>query len=504
MHLLHTFLPLLALLSAPTATAAANDAIEALPPSRDPWYTLPAGADCAGSPGKVLRLRRAPDRARASLRGIRDAWQVLFCSTDSLGGPSFGVTTVLVPHGADGRTLVTYAPAYDAASVDSSPSYAFDDLVGASFEQALFAPLVVAKRWVVSVPDYEGPRAAYLAGNNSGHAVLDAARAVRSLRCHFGLAPDYAQAVYGYSGGAFAAQWAAQLQPSYAPELRIGAVAYGGLAVNATVAIPTVNGGPSAALVVLALLGTTVQWPAARAILVSHLRTTGPYNATTFLGAADLDVKTAIGLFQNQDIAKYFVSGFSFLTEPAFVRAFYDDTLAGYADTPTMPLYVFHAIRDEISPSRDMDGLVDKYCVAGARIQYRRNNATSHTTQGIVEGIRALNWLGDFFKTAQEQPVDSCAKRCSTQNVSSPPDATTNALALVFLVFSQQGYSIARFLQAHPLPGVPAVPATATNAQIFAALKLTTREALGKIGLDAAALAEFHVTELELAELGIH
>ncbi len=498
MQLVYTLAPFVSLFCGlAAASGGGHCSPKALPPSQDPWYTLPPGADCAGSPGKVLRVRPAARSARASLRGIKDAWNVLFCSTDSLGAPTFSVTTVLVPHGADAGALLTYPPAYDSASVDSSPSYALNDLVGAAIEQALFAPLIVTKRWVVNMPDYEGPRAAYLAGNNSGHGVLDSIRAVRSLAGRFGLAQDARQAVYGYSGGAFAAQWAAQLQPSYAPELRVGVMAYGGLAVNATAAIPTINGGASAGLVVLALLGTTAQSPEARKILVDNLRPTGPYNATTFLSAAKLDVQTAQVLFKNQDIAEYFVSGFSFLSEPAFVRAFYDDTLAGHADTPTIPLYVFHAVRDEISPIRDMDALVEKYCAAGASIEYRRNTVGDHTAGGIAEGIRALNWLGGFFRGAQ-QPI----KGCSTQDVSSPlgPDS----LALAFVVFSKQGYSIAHFLEAHPLPGVPSVPSNATNAEVFGALKLTTREALAKIGLDDEALAEFYVTEQDLAELGIH
>ncbi|OAA61471.1 lipase [Cordyceps fumosorosea ARSEF 2679] len=505
MHLTQGLTPLLALLGnlAVADARRSSDAAAELPPSRDPWYTLPAGADCTGSPGKVLRLRRAPKSTRDSLRGIQDAWNVLFCSTDSLGLPTFSVTTVLVPRLADRASLATYAPAYDSASVDSSPSFAFRDLPSASVEQALFAPLLVAKRWVLNVPDYEGPRAAYLAGNNSGHGVLDSMRAVASLRETIGLREGYRQAVYGYSGGAFAAQWAAQLQPGYAPELQVGAAAYGGLPVNATAAIQSVNGGPSAGLVVLALLGTTAQDPAARAVLVDNLRKTGPFNATTLLGAAALDVKAGLALFKNQDIAEYFVDGFSFLRDPAFVRAFYDDTLAGHADTPTIPLYVFHAVKDELSPSRDMDELVEKYCAAGARIRYRRNTVGDHTAEGVVEGIRALNWLGRFFK---ERTVDggggSCSQRCITQNVAVPLGPDT--LALVFAVFGQQGLSIARFLQAHPLPGIPPVPPTATNANIFAALNLTSRAALTKIGLDDKRLAEFYVSDQDLAELGIH
>lgn len=500
MQLVYTLAPFLSVFYGLVLAGGGHCEAKALPPSQDPWYTLPEGADCAGSPGKVLRVRRAALSARQSLRGIKDAWNVMFCSTDSRGAPTFSVTTVIRPHDADRAALLTYPPAYDSASVDSSPSYALSDLVGSAIEQAIFTPLLVSKRWIINMPDYEGPRAAYLAGNNSGHAVLDSIRAVQSLGDDVGLAANddrVRHAVYGYSGGAFASQWAAQLQPAYAPALDIGVVAYGGLAVNATAALPTVNGGPSAGLVVLAFLGTTAQFPDARKILVDNLHTTGPYNATTFLSAAKLDVQTAQMLFQNQDISKYFVNGFSFLSEPAFVRAFYDDTLAGHADTPTIPLYVFHAVRDQISPIKDMDELVEKYCAAGASITYRRNTAGDHTSGGIAEGIRALNWLGGFFNGTQ-QPIHGCA----TEEVSAP--LSNDVLALVLIVFSKQGYSIVHFLQAHGLPGVPSLPPGATNADVFRSLKLTTRASLAEIGLTDEALAEFYVTDQDLAELGIH
>ncbi|KAM3451050.1 hypothetical protein MY3296_005557 [Beauveria thailandica] len=496
MQFVRALTPLLALLLCPLVFADA-DCNDAQPPSQDPWYTLPKGVDCSGAPGKVLRLRRAPKTARESLRGIRDAWNVLFCSTDSAGEPTFSVTTVLVPHDADSKALVTYPPAYDSASVDSSPSYALSNLVGSSIEQAIFTPLIVSKRWVVNMPDYEGPRAAYLAGNNSGHGLLDSIRAVRSLHDLFGLCPDFQHAVYGYSGGAFASQWAAQLQPSYAPELDIGTMAYGGLAVNATSVIPAINGGPAAGLVVLALLGTTAQSQMARMILAKNLRKTGLYNSTTFFSALKMDSQTAMALFQNQDISKYFVEGFSFMKEPAFVHAFYDDTLAGRGDTPTIPMYVFHGVKDNISPIKDMDELVQKYCAAGTSIEYRRNVVGDHGGTGIAEGIRALNWLGGFFAGAHQQE-----KCCHVHDVTSAlgPDS----VALAFIVFSKQGYRITQFLKVHALPGVPSIPSNATNAEVFIALRLTTRASLAKIGLNDQALAQFHVSEQDLAELGIH
>lgn len=64
----------------------------------------------------------------------------------------------------------------------------------------------------------------YAAGKMAGHAVLDSVRGMLSER------PDLAESpivMHGYSGGAIATAWAAQLQPTYAPELRIAGAAAG-------------------------------------------------------------------------------------------------------------------------------------------------------------------------------------------------------------------------------------------------------------------------------------
>ncbi|WP_253813695.1 lipase family protein [Nocardia amikacinitolerans] len=75
------------------------------------------------------------------------------------------------------------------------------------------------------VPDHQGPRQAYAAGLMAGHAVLDSVRAaVRTP--HLGLHHAAPTIVTGYSGGAIASGWAAQLAPKYALELNLVGAAF--------------------------------------------------------------------------------------------------------------------------------------------------------------------------------------------------------------------------------------------------------------------------------------
>lgn len=106
-----------------------------------------------------------------------------------------------------------------------------------------FADVTAAlgRGWYVNVPDYEGPLASFTAGVMSGHATIDSVRAV--LSSGFGLAPNGTRyAMWGYSGGALASEWAAELQVQYASELNFAGAALGGLTPNVTSVLSAVTG----------------------------------------------------------------------------------------------------------------------------------------------------------------------------------------------------------------------------------------------------------------------
>ena len=95
----------------------------------------------------------------------------------------------------------------------------------------------------VSVPDYKGPLGSFTAGVISGHATIDSIRAVLSLG--LGLNTTLPRvALWGYLGGALAAECSSELQVQYAPELseNIIGVALGGLTPNVTSVIENIRG----------------------------------------------------------------------------------------------------------------------------------------------------------------------------------------------------------------------------------------------------------------------
>lgn len=359
-----------------------------LPPSQDPFYTAPTNF-AAAAPGAILRVREAPGNLTSVIANSTAAYNILYRTTDSNYNATWSVTTLLIPKTGGKDSLLSYQIPYDSADVDASPSYAM--YAGPPADIAL----ALGQGWYVNVPDYEGPLAAFTAGVQSGHATLDSVRAI--LNSEYGLVSDAKYAMWGYSGGALASEWAAELQVQYAPELEFAGAALGGLTPNVTSVLETVNGKIEAGLIPAGILGISVQNPAARAYIVSQLKTSGPYNATKFLSATNFTLVEEVGAFANEDISNYFINGNESLTNPVSTALTNRDGIMGYHGVPQMPIFAYKAIADEVSPIADTDTLVDRYCGVGANIWYQRNTVGSHTLEAVNGDARAFEFLTAVF-----------------------------------------------------------------------------------------------------------
>lgn len=61
--------------------------------------------------------------------------------------------------------------------------------------------------------------------------------------------------MWGYSGGALASEWAAELQTKYAPEIPFVGMAVGGLTPNVTNVLKTISGGLFAGIASAGFIG---------------------------------------------------------------------------------------------------------------------------------------------------------------------------------------------------------------------------------------------------------
>ena len=272
----------------------------------------------------------------------------------------------------------------------------------------------------MNVPDYEGPKASFTAGVQSGHATIDSVRAV--LNSGFGLSVDAKYALWGYSGGALASEWAAELQVQYAPELKFAGVALGGLTPNATNVLETINRSPSVELAVNGILGLASQDPAAQQYLVGQLKQTGPYNASTFLAARNSTTTQDAALYNSTNIFDYFNDGEAILQNQYIRELTIRDSIMGYHGVPSMPVFAYKAIKDEISAVADTDTLVDRYCAVGANILYQRNSIGGHAAEATNGALRAYAFLSSVFDGSYASKYKSIG--CTIQNVTEGTDTS--------------------------------------------------------------------------------
>ncbi len=390
-----------------------------LPPSQDPFYTAPANYERV-APGTVLRVRSAPGNLTSIYGNSSAAYNILYRTTDTRYNPSWAVTTLFVPQSSNGSALVSYQIPYNSADVDTSPSYALygdsvADYVGGDIPDAL------GRGWYINIPDFEGPQASFTLGPQEGHATLDAVRAV--LSSGFGLASDARYALWGYSGGGLASEWAAELQAAYAPDLNFAGVAIGGLTPSVIDTLDAANGTYFAGLIPMAVLGVTSQYPEAFDYIYNKLKTTGEYNRTTFMSGKNMTLEAAFTLFADQDVYSYFTGGRADLSAPIMQNIFNNNGVMGFHGLPQMPLYVYKAILDELSVVGPTDALVDKYCALGANILYQRNTVGGHIAEITNGNAGAVAWLTSVLDGTYNSTYSSqgCTIQNVTVNVTSSP-----------------------------------------------------------------------------------
>ncbi|TVY76032.1 Trichothecene C-3 esterase [Lachnellula suecica] len=326
-------------------------------------------------------------------------FQVLFRTTDTNSNSSWAVTTVFIPASQAyctaanpagcSHAIVSYEVPYDSASPDAAPSYLlqFSEPYGEMYD-------LLTRGYWVNVPDYEGPTASYTAGVQAGHATLDSIRAVLQVADSFGLQMTNARvALWGYSGGASATEFAAELAGTYAPELKIAGVVQGGLCTNMSSVFPRMNGQDTAGLVIASLIGITSQHIAARTFMNTQLKQSGPYNASLFYTAATMNGNQVLTAFEYTNVYDYFLNGIDDLNALTMREMFNSNGVMGIHGVPNMPMFIYKAIQDQMSPANETDPIVASFCAQGANILYHRNNIGGHNDELWHGRGRALAFL---------------------------------------------------------------------------------------------------------------
>ncbi|KAM5463825.1 hypothetical protein MauCBS54593_007270 [Microsporum audouinii] len=371
-------------------------------PSEDPFYQPPEGYENA-QPGAILKQRKVPNPVAVIGKipvKLQSAHHVMYRTSDNFANATVAVTTILVPKNPNYKKLLSFQVAEDAASPNCGVSYAIQKdhqtgpKLGTIITEAEFLLMIAALNngWVLTAPDFEGLQGSWLANSRAGYAVLDGIRATLASTSFSGVAKDATITMWGYSGGSLASGFAAELQPSYAPELKIAGAALGGTVPRVKTVIQSVNKSIWTGLIAGGIYGLSKDYPVIQKVVEEEIL---PEKKKDFLRVADQCFLANFLDFAYQDILTY-VKDPKVLERPDLV-AIMDENSMG-KNIPKIPLFVYKADKDEVSRADDTNALVKHYCDNGAIVHHNRDLTANHILLAVTGAPDALNWLADRFE----------------------------------------------------------------------------------------------------------
>lgn len=369
----------------PAATATAADGEAA------------AAAAAAARPGDIVASAPSAFHPLPGQPTNTKAWKVHYRSTTADGAPNVVSGTVIVPQ--DGRTgprpLITYAVGTVGMGDSCAPS---NNLPNGTAMEANLIQQYTQRGWAVVVTDYEGLGTpgvhTYTVGPSAGHAMLDAARAAIRLP-EAGLGADTPVGIMGYSQGGQASSWAAELQGSYAPELKVKGTATGGVPADLMKVADFNNGSYGSGLIFMAAAGQDAAFPELK--LDSYLN---PAGKALVAGMKEncVAIDAIAGSFKRiSDLTTR-----DPLAQPDWQARLNQSRLGGTA--PAAPVYQYHALGDELIPYAVGRQLRSEWCAKGADVQWDTIWLGEHVSGVITHSLEVGNWMADRFAGRPSHP----------------------------------------------------------------------------------------------------
>ncbi len=363
----------------------------------DPFYTPPATIP-AGDSGDIIRARPAK-AGPPTARGLAQAWQVMYLSTDALGRRDVVTGTILVPRNADPAKMnvVGFGPGTTGNAFSCTVSRYINN--GAFYEQAGLNRFLKAG-YAVAVTDYEGyyenAQPTYIAGRSMGAAMIDAVRAATRLP-EAKLSPSPKVAFHGFSQGGGASMWAGQMAKTYGSDLNLVGVSGGGVPANLAATANELEQSAAFGFLIMAMIGLDNAY--SELDLNSFLTESAkPVFANSAANDCTIEL---ISDYPGKSYADYTTSS-PFGTAKWLDRAY--ENMLGLDDIK-VPVFQYHAENDPIVPFWQADDLRFMYCKLGMTLQWKVMN-TGHVTT-VARGVPdAVSFIND--RMAGKPPVNSC------------------------------------------------------------------------------------------------
>jgi Secretory lipase len=371
-------------------------------PTSDPFYSY-SGSLASVAPGTVLK-QRPVTLVDGGQNVPVTAVQVLYRTTGQLGEPTATVATILEPStGTAAAKLVSYQMAYDALGAQCDPSWTMRGGMPAggttNTDEEQFVVGLVAAGDIVVVPDYEGTRLDWAAGQEEGYNTLDGIRATKSV---LKLPASVPTAMVGYSGGSIATEFASELAPKYSPELKFVGVAEGGIPVELSHNLDYINGSASWSGVIPAVLVSL-----GRAFGFNLKPYLSSYGEKLVKQVGDECIGNFLGTWPHLKVQQLLKPAFqNILSIPAVVNI-NNELIMSRTGTPTAPLLMgvgdLDGTGDGVMVTKDVEALGHTYCQRGLSVELHVYNGDDHTNAAIAFLPTAGAWLNERLNGAPVQ-----------------------------------------------------------------------------------------------------
>jgi pimeloyl-ACP methyl ester carboxylesterase len=261
--------------------------------------------------------------------------------------------------------------------------------------------MALARGWALAITDYQGLGTpgdhTYMVGRALGPNVLDAMRTARQLAPDE-LPEDGPAAIIGYSEGGAAAAWAAQLQPTYAPDVPLRAVVAGAAAADVEVAGPGLDGTFFSFFMAYGGIGYAAAYP--ELDLDSYLT---PMARARISALRESTIVQAM-LFGPRYIHASDLTDPNVLEMPEWRARLRENRLGTIA--PETPVLLHHARRDQIVSFQQSVNLRDDWEKLGADVRlYVTRGGVDHISGAVAGTPVALDWLARRLgRGARTQP----------------------------------------------------------------------------------------------------
>lgn len=379
---------------APVASSAAPTSVTTA--DRPAFYEPPA--ELVGQSGDVIRSEPMTyyiDPLKL-IQPDAEATRIMYQSTDTHGEPMAVTGVLLVPNGeytgpGDTRPIIGYAAGTQGLADHCAPSRQAAE--GQEYE-SIFISGLLAAGYAVVMTDYEGLGTpgvhTYMNRASQGHAVLDSVRAAQRLDGS-GLSSDGPVAIAGYSQGGGASAAAAELAPSYAPELDVKGAIAGAVPADLGRVGENLDGGLYTLFLGYAIAGMESAYDLDLSPYVNE------QGEQYLAGVKDTCV---FDLFEYSfiDSSTLTESGqplTALFDEEPFKSILADNKLGTVA--PDVPVLVVHSLADDVIPYDVGRDMAESWCDKGADVYFHTSLIPTHVGGAVPTFAGELIFLEQRF-----------------------------------------------------------------------------------------------------------